>query len=206
MRYNQYLILIFLIGIILLRGNILNLINNISSYFLTTDNQFEIMLLQTKNERLSNDLDEVLDFKNNIEINHDYIITNAIRNNYGFHKLIINGSDYQIGDEVVNINGLVGVISSINTRTSEVTLLHNANIVVKINDEKGIISHQDNQGNLIIKEVSNYNNIRLNDRVYSLMGSYIGRVIRIRYGIIDHYLTIERKVNQNLNFVAVISR
>ena len=203
---SNYLIFLLIIGVILFRSNILNLVNNMTNHLFVNDYRFEIELLQNQNIKLNNELTELLDFKNNIRIRHDYIITNGVRTNYGFGGLIINGTNYEIGDEVVSIDGLVGIVSRIKKTTSEVTLLHSSNIIVRINDENGKIDGQDEVGNLIISEISNYNNIRLNDRVYSMMGSYIGRVVRIRYGIIDNYLIVERENSRDLNFLAVLRR
>jgi len=203
---SNYYIFILIVSIILFRSSLLNLVNNITSYLFINDNQFEVNLLREQNQSLNNQISELLYFKNNIRIEHNYIITNAVRNNYGFNRLIINGSNYTVGDEVVNIHGLIGIISTVGVTTSEVTLLQDSNIVVSINDENGKISHQDEVGNLIINEISNYNNIRLNDPVYSTMGTYIGRVIRIRYGAINHYVTVQRASNNDLNFLAVIQR
>jgi len=203
---SNYLLFIFLIAIILFRGSLLNLTNNITSSLFITDETLEISLLQKQNAHLTNEISELLDFQNNIRIEYDYILTNAVRNNYGFNRLIINGSNYEIGDEVVNTEGLIGIISKINHRTSEVTLLHNTNIVVSVSGENGKIIGRDDENNLIVGEVSNYNNIRLNDHIYSAQGSFIGRVIRIRYDIIDHYLTVEGVDNTKLNFLGVIRR
>ena len=170
------------------------------------NNSLEMEMLKSEKSSLLKEYEELLDFKNNIKINTQYTVTNVIKNSYGFNNLIINGSNYKIGDEVVSIEGLVGVISKLNHNTSEIKYIYNTNLVVKINDVTGKISGYDEENNIIIKEISNYNNIKINDFVYSLYGTYIGKVIIIKYDILDSYLTIKLVNLHNLNYVAVLSR
>ena len=180
------------------------MVNNVTSHFFIPSHHLELRALQEQNNFLTSELNGLIDFQNNLRIEADYILTNSIRSNNGFNNLIINGGNYHIGDEVINSDGLVGMIAKVRGNISEVQLLHQTNIVVNINDENGKIVGSDEEGNLIVREISNYNNINLNDRVYSMMGTYIGRVIHIRYEIIDNFLTVSGPDRNNLHFLGVI--
>ena len=168
---NNYIIYIGLIPIILFRGVFFNILNNFSNIFFEKTNLTEAKLLEEKNKYLKEEYNLLLDFKNNINLTQDYIITNTLKTNYGFGDLIISGNNYQIGDEVVNAKGLVGIISEVGVINSTVKVIHNTNLVVKINNETGKISSTNNDNNLIIKEISNYNSIQINDLVYSVKGN-----------------------------------
>lgn len=205
MKHN-YLIYLILILAIIFRSTILNIINNFNQILFIRNNNLEIKLLKNEKVYLLNEYQELLDFKNNIKINNQYIITNVIKNSYGFNNLVISGSNYNLGDEVINDEGLVGIITKLNQNTSEIKFIYNTNLVVRINDETGKIAGHDEENNIVVKEISNYNNIKINDLVHSLYGTYIGKVIKIKYDILDSYLTI-RPVNlYNLNYIAVLSR
>lgn len=203
---RNYLIYLILILAIIFRSPILNIINNFNQMLFIRNNNLEIQLLKNEKVYLLNEYQELLDFKNNIKINNQYIITNVIKNSYGFNNLVISGSNYNLGDEVINDEGLVGIITKLNQNTSEIKFIYNTNLVVRINDETGKIAGHDEENNIVVKEISNYNNIKINDLVHSLYGTYIGKVIKIKYDILDSYLTI-RPVNlYNLNYIAVLSR
>ena len=201
---TNYLLYLILVVVVLFRASGANLINNLTSQLIIDNPNLEVNILKNKNASLTKELKALSDFKNNIDFSFDYIVTNVVKNNYGFNNLIINGDNYNIGDEVLTENGLIGIITKVNHKTSEVSLIHDTNMIVNIENEKGKISGLDSDGNLIVKEISNYNNVRLNDIVYSELGSYIGRVIKIRYEVIDHYLTVKAVPIDNLTFVAIM--
>jgi len=203
---NNYILYITLLIVILSRDNILNLTTNLTNNLFAQNDNLEIKLLKEKNEYLKYSFDSLIDFKSNINIEYYYTITNIVRNNYGLNNIIISGTDYIVGDEVVTENGLIGIISSTSWKTSNIKLLHNTNIVVNIGEETGKITGRDEEGNLIIKEVSNYNNIKLNDKVYSMHNTLIGRVIKIKYEVIDNYIIVKTQNIDNIKYVAVISR
>lgn len=201
---DNYLIIFLLIIAILFRGSIFNLLNNVSSYLISKDESLEVKVLNDKYERLYNKYNDLLDFKNNINIKEDYIITNVLKNNYGFGNLIIPDGDFNLNNEVINEEGLVGIISKKNNKTAEIKKTYDTNLIVKINNETGKIYSKDEDLNLIIKDVSNYNNISINDEVFSISGNYIGKVIKIQYDILDNYLTVRTIDFNNLTYVAVI--
>ena len=111
MKHN-YLIYLLLFLAIIFRNNILNIVNNFNQMLFFRNNSLEMEMLKSEKSSLLKEYEELLDFKNNIKINTQYTVTNVIKNSYGFNNLIINGSNYKIGDEVVSIEGLVGVISN----------------------------------------------------------------------------------------------
>ncbi|MDD4188246.1 MAG: rod shape-determining protein MreC [Bacilli bacterium] len=202
----NYIVYILLIFTILFRNNLLNIITNINDTLFLKNDNLEIKLLQDKNNYLENNLKDLLNFKNNINLKDNYIISNIVKNSYGLNNLIINGSDYKVGDEVISQDGLIGIISKINSNTSEINYIYNTNLVVKINNETGKIIGPDDMHNLVIKEVSNYTDIKMNDYVYSVYGTYLGKVIKIKYDVLDNYLTVKTVPLNNLNYVAVVSR
>ncbi len=201
---DNYLIIFLLIIAILFRGSIFNLLNNVASYLISKDESLEVKVLNDKINRLYNEYNSLLDFKNNINIEEDYIITNVLKNNYGFGNLIIPDGDFNLNNEVINEEGLVGIISKKNNKTAEIKKTYDTNLIVKINNETGKIYSKDEDLNLIIKDVSNYNNISINDEVFSISGNYIGKVIKIQYDILDNYLTVRTIDFNNLTYVAVI--
>ncbi|MDD4706458.1 MAG: rod shape-determining protein MreC [Bacilli bacterium] len=205
MKYN-YLIYLIVIISILFRNPIINLINNFTNNFFLKNNNIEIKVLEEKNKILIEEYQNLLDFKNNIKFEYNYTICNVMKNNYGFGNYIINGDNYSIGDEVINEKGLIGIISKINNKTSEVKKIYNTNLIVKINNETGKIITKDKDNNLIVKEISNYNDISLNDVVYSINNTYIGKIIKIKYDVLDNYLTVKTIDLDNIKYVAVISR
>ena len=202
-NYTWYFLLI---SIILFRNSFLTLTINLTSNWLNKDENLELKVLKSQNEYLTSEVAALLDFKNNIVLDYDYTITNIIKNHYGFSTLSINGTNYKVGDEAIINEGLVGIVSKIQAKTAELDYIYNTDIVVSINNETGKIMDKDQDNNLIVKEISNYNNIKINDLVYSTYGTYIGKVIKIKYGEVDDYLTVKTINLDNLNYVAIIRR
>mgnify|MGYP004615001765 CR=1 FL=1 len=201
MKYN-YLSFIVLFLIIILKEPIMQNINNL---MYIRNNNLEIKTLKNQNEELEKEYQELLTFKNNIKLDNNFTITNTLKTNYDFNKLNINGK-YNLNDEVVNENGLIGIITKTNHNFSEMTYLYNTNLTIKIDNITGKIMSKDQNNNLIIGELSNHNNININDNVYSLYNTYIGKVIKINYEVLDTTILVETPNPRNINYVAVISR
>lgn len=201
MKYN-YLSFIVLFLIIILKEPIMQNINNL---MYIRNNNLEIKTLKNQNEELEKEYQELLTFKNNIKLDNNFTITNTLKTNYDFNKLNINGK-YNLNDEVVNENGLIGIITKTNHNFSEMTYLYNTNLTIKIDNITGKIISKDQNNNLIIGELSNHNNININDNVYSLYNTYIGKVIKINYEVLDTTILVETPKPRNINYVAVISR
>jgi cell shape-determining protein MreC len=205
MKY-KYSLFIVVFLFVLLREPFLCLMTNINKFFTVSSNDLEINLLKSKNIYLEKEYEKLLDFKNNIDITYDYIITNTIINSYGFDKILINGNDYDINDEVVNENGLVGLISKVDGKYSEVTPIYDTKILVKINDIEGKILGKDDNNNLIVGDLSNYDDINVNDKVYSNKDSYIGKVVSVSKRDVNAVVIVEITTIQKNSYVAVIRR
>ena len=205
MKY-KYSLFIVVFLFVLLREPFLCLITNINKFFTVPSNDLEMNLVKSKNIYLEKEYEKLLDFKNNIDITYDYIITNTIVNSYGFDKILINGNDYDINDEVVNENGLVGLISKVNGKHSEVTPIYDTKILVKINDIEGKILRKDDNNNLIVGNLSNYDDINVNDKVYSNKDSYIGKVLSVSKRDVNTEVVVEITTLKKSSYVAVIRR
>ena len=205
MKY-KYSLFIVVFLFVLLREPFLCLITNINKFFIVPSNDLEMSLVKSKNIYLEKEYEKLLDFKNNIDITYDYIITNTIVNSYGFDKILINGNDYDINDEVVNENGLVGLISKVSGKHSEVTPIYDTKILVKINDIEGKILRKDDNNNLIVGNLSNYDDINVNDKVYSNKDSYIGKVVSVSKRNVNTEVVVETTTIQKNCYVAVIRR
>lgn len=201
MKRNYYIFLIIFLGVIF-RVNILNFFINVKALFIKSDPDVEIAILKEENKRLKDEYTSLLDFKNNINIEENYIITNVHKSNYGFDKIVLNGK-YKRGSEIVNESGLVGII---NDSLYEGEYLSNTNILVRINGTEGKIDGVDDNKNLLIKEISNYNDIKINDVVTSIYGTFIGKVVNIIYEDLENVIVVKGIDVSNLNYVGVIER
>lgn len=202
MKNNKYIFLLIILLVVISRNSLVNIINNTLKSFFIKDNNIEINYLNSEINRLKNEYNSLIYFKNNININEDYYISNVYKNNYSFDKLIINGTNYNINDEVLNNDGLIGFISKINDKYSEIKYIYNSRVPVKINNEYGKIIDSDIDNNLIVSEVENVN---INDKVYSVNNSYIGKVIKIDNNNINKKLTIKTIDLSNINYVLIRS-
>ncbi len=199
---NKSIFFLILLIIIISRNSILNLINNTLKIFLNKDNTLEINYLNNEITRLKEEYNKLLDFKNNINIDETYIITNVYKNNYGFDKLIINGDNYNLYDEVLTNEGLIGYISKINNKYSEISYIYNTKVPVRINNNYGKIISSDKDNNIIISEIDDAN---LNDSVYSVNNSYIGKVIKINNMDLNTTITVKPIDLKNIDYVLVRS-
>ena len=204
MKRNYYIfIIIFLV--VLFRTSILNLFMNVKKMFTSAEPNIEIVTLKEENRRLKDEYTSLLDFKSRINIDEDYTITNVHKSNYGFDKIVLNGS-FKENSEIVSDDGLVGIITKSDNNLSYGDYLFNTHILVRINDTEGKIYGRDDDGNLLIKEISNYNNIKINDNVSSMHGMCIGKVVNIIYEDLESIIVVKMGSVNNLNYVGVIER
>lgn len=197
---NKYWFLLIIFIVIISRNSVINIVNNMLSSLFIKNNNLEIDYLKEEVNSLKDEYNNLLDFKNNIKINNDYIVSNIYKNNYGFDKLIINGDNYKINDEVLNENGLIGFISKINNNYSEVKYIYDSKVPVKVNNEYGKIIGKDNDNNLIVSEIVNSN---INDIVYSVNNTYIGKIINIDNSNLNKKILVKTIDLTNLNYVLV---
>lgn len=204
MKRNYYIfIIIFLV--VLFRTSILNLFVNVKTMFTSAEPNIEIVTLKEENRRLKDEYTSLLDFKSRINIDEDYTITNVHKSNYGFDKIVLNGS-FKENSEIVSDDGLVGIITKSDCNLSYGEYLFNTHILVRIDDTEGKIYGRDDDGNLLIKEISNYNNIKINDNVSSMHGMCIGKVVNIIYEDLESIIVVKMGSVNNLNYVGVIER
>lgn len=204
MKRNYYIfIIIFLV--VLFRTSILNLFMNVKKMFTSAEPNIEIVTLKEENRRLKDEYTSLLDFKSRINIDEDYTITNVHKSNYRFDKIVLNGS-FKENSEIVSDDGLVGIITKSDNNLSYGDYLFNTHILVRIDDTEGKIYGRDDDGNLLIKEISNYNNIKINDNVSSMHGMYIGKVVNIIYEDLESIIVVKMGSVNNLNYVGVIER
>ena len=204
MKLNYYIfIIIFLV--VLFRTSILNLFMNVKKMFTSAEPNIEIVTLKEENRRLKDEYTSLLDFKSRINIDEDYTITNVHKSNYGFDKIVLNGS-FKENSEIVSDDGLVGIITKSDNNLSFGDYLFNTHILVRIDDTEGKIYGRDDDGNLLIKEISNYNNIKINDNVSSMHGMCIGKVVNIIYEDLESIIVVKMGDVYNLNYVGVIER
>lgn len=204
MKRNYYIfIIIFLV--VLFRTSILNLFMNVKKMFTSAEPNIEIVTLKEENRRLKDEYTSLLDFKSRINIDEDYTITNVHKSNYGFDKIVLNGS-FKENSEIVSDDGLVGIITKSDNNLSYGEYLFNTHILVRVDDTEGKIYGRDDDGNLLIKEISNYNNIKINDNVLSMHGMYIGKVVNIIYEDLESIIVVKMGSVNNLNYVGVIER
>ena len=204
MKRNYYIfIIIFLV--VLFRTSILNLFVNVKTMFTSAEPNIEIVTLKEENRRLKDEYTSLLDFKSRINIDEDYTITNVHKSNYGFDKIVLNGS-FKENSEIVSDEGLVGIITKSDNNLSYGDYLFNTHILVRIDDTEGKIYGRDDDGNLLIKEISNYNNIKINDNVSSMHGMCIGKVVNIIYEDLESIIVVKMGSVNNLNYVGVIER
>lgn len=207
-------LIIFLILILLYEPfiNVMSYINIITSPINDNANT-ELTLLKEENSYLKEELANLTNLEPFAEYN--YSLTRLSYQELYNDKVItiIGGKDkdYKQGNVLINDKGVVGVIKDVSEHTSIVNLLFALNnFSVKINDAYGTISdYQD--GYLIVKNISNYESVALNDEVYtSSLGQiheslYVGYV----YKILDHDFSKEIYIKSdvdynNLNYMYVV--
>ena len=111
---------------------------------------------------------------------------------------------------VTNEYGLVGVITDVYKKNSELTTLRKLkDISVKVNESYGKLNYINNK--FVINDISNYDKVYINDKVYtSGYGSinenlYIGKVIKVESDDISKKVYVESEVDfNNLNYVLIV--
>lgn len=137
------------------------------------------------------------------------------RNIYNFKEEITIFKGFKdgvkVGYPVLTNDGLVGVISKTYEHSSVVELVTNklSEISVKVNDSYGILKYQDG---LIVSDLSNYDNIKEDDKIYtSGLGNLPGNIyIGTVKDIVLNNTKIEKKLSvflganlDNINYVYI---
>ena len=210
-KYKDYIILLTIYLLIIFFSNI--------SYFIMPN---DIDINKINNNYCSkiteeyNELLNINDIKYNstLNINISKVMYRDIYD-YNNYITIYKGSNNNIVKNmaVINEDGLVGIIDKVNKNNSIVKLITNidSKISVKINDNFGILKVSN--GKLIVSDISNYNNININDKIYTsgfgnIPGDlYVGIVsdISLNNTNIEKIITVKSDVDfNNLKYIAVI--
>lgn len=212
-KKHYFLLIIFFLFIY--HNTIFNLLANLNTLTSKTDdyNKSEINILKEENTYLKEELNNLSNLS--IYANYNYSLTRmTYRAIYDNTEIYIMGGldkNYEENYAVINSEGLIGIISKVNDKTSLVKLLNGVpNLSVKINDTYGTLSAYED-GYLIISNISNYDKINLNDEVYtSSLGTikehlYIGTVYKIEDKDISKKVYVKTKVDfNNLNYLYVV--
>lgn len=177
--------------------------------FIRYDNFDPVMLnsLKIENDNLK---EKVLELENlyNLKSDNDFIISRVlVRDVYSFYdEIIIDTNDADIGDGVINEEGLIGIVSDIRNDKSIVSFLtSDVNLSVSINGVYGVLS------NGVVSMLDKYSNIKEGDNVYTSglalipSGVYVGEVVSVNET--TDGLGLEAKIklisNNDLNYVGV---
>lgn len=177
--------------------------------FIRYDNFDPVMLnsLKIENDNLK---EKVLELENlyNLKSDNDFIISRVlVRDVYSFYdEIIIDTNDANIGDGVINEEGLIGIVSDIRNDKSIVSFLtSDVNLSVSINGVYGVLS------NGVVSMLDKYSNIKEGDKVYTSglalipSGVYVGEVMSVNET--GDGLGLEAKIklisNNDLNYVGV---
>lgn len=180
------------------------LLSNVFVYIKYDDKNFiNDRLLIIENKDLKYKLGELSKL-----VNSEYIIGYVrYRDLYSFNeRIVINVKDkVNVGNAVVNDEGLVGIVSNINDSNVHVSLLTSKyNVSVMINDCYGNLSN--GVVNMIDKECK----ISVGDKVVTSglndisKGIYIGKVRKINEDNLGYVLEVDLINNKHLNYVGVI--
>ena len=210
-KYKDYIILLSIYLFVIFFSNI--------SYFIMP-NDIDINNLNNNYcNKINEEYNELLNI-NNIKYNSTFNLNISkvmYRDIYDYNNYITiyKGSNDNIEKNMAVINeyGLVGIIDKVNKNNSIVKLITNidSNVSVKINDNFGILKV--NNGKLIVSDISNYNDININDKIYtSGLGNipgdlYVGVVSDISLNItnIEKIITVKSDVDfNNIKYIAVI--
>ena len=210
-KYKDYIILLSIYLFVIFFSNI--------SYFIMP-NDIDINNLNNNYcNKINEEYNELLNI-NNIKYNSTFNLNISkvmYRDIYDYNNYITiyKGSNDNIEKNMAVINeyGLVGIIDKVNKNNSIVKLITNidSNVSVKINDNFGILKV--NNGKLIVSDISNYNDININDKIYtSGLGSipgdlYVGVVsdISLNNTNIEKIITVKSDVDfNNIKYIAVI--
>ena len=181
-----------------------------SSYIKYKDRYYvELDGLRLENHLLKKELNGLV----NINYDEGVIAKVILRDMYSFYdELVINvGSkdNINIYDSVICNGSLVGIVTKVNDKTSNVKLISsNYNISVKIGNTYGNL----NKG--IVTMIDKYSDISVGDLVYTsgldniLSDIYIGKVkdVSLDEDGLSNKVIIEYEDNCNLNYVYVVGK
>lgn len=207
--YKKRVVILKIISFILLFIFLYGL-SYFSSYIKYKDRYYvELDGLRLENQLLKKELNDLV----NINYEEGIIAKVILRDMYSFYdELVINvGSkdNINIYDSVICNGSLVGIVTKVNDKTSNVKLISsNYNISVKIGNTYGNL----NKG--IVTMIDKYSDISVGDLVYTsgldniLSDIYIGKVkdVSLDEDGLSNKVIIEYEDNCNLNYVYVVGK
>lgn len=212
-RIFYYFIILFLI--ITFHQPFINILANINTFTKEKDDYLvaENNLLKTENKALKEDINSLSDLGQYAKYNYSLtrLSYRELYNNSTIYILGGEDKNYNVGNALINSLGLVGIITEVKKNYSKVRILPDLkDFSVKINNSYGSISSF-KDGLLLVMNISNYDDIHLNDEVYtSSLGNiheslYIGYVYKIEEHNINKDIYIKTKVDfNNLNYMYVV--
>lgn len=211
-------VIIFIL-IVLFRENICFFYGNVLGVF-KLDNNYYDAIINLKDEKikyLEQEYKKYDEFSKNINlIDYNYKLSKIIfKESYNTNKYNIQygKNDYIIkGLGVINEFGLIGKITSVNDNTSELTTLKELkDVSVIIKDIPGKLNYNYKKESFIVSDISNYDDIHINDKVYtSGYGTikeklYIGKVIKVENETISKKIYVKSEVDfNNLNYILIV--
>lgn len=218
MRKIGIYIIIFIL-VILFRENICFFYGNVLGVF-KLDNNYYDSVITLKDEKISyleNEINSITEFSKNLErIEYNYKVSKIIYKesyNFGKYKLQYGKSDgIKKGMAVTNEFGLIGKITNVSDKTSELTILKDLDDVsVVVNNSYGKLNYDYETNTFYITDISNYDKVYVNDLVYtSGYGSIkekliIGRVKKVDNTDISKKVIINSVVDfDELNYVLIV--
>ena len=218
MRKIGIYIIIFIL-VILFRENICFFYGNVLGVF-KLDNNYYDSVITLKDEKISyleNEINSITEFSKNLErIEYNYKVSKIIYKesyNFGKYKLQYGKSDgIKKGMAVTNEFGLIGKITKVSDKTSELTILKDLDDVsVVVNNSYGKLNYDYETNTFYITDISNYDKVYVNDLVYtSGYGSIkekliIGRVKKVDNTDISKKVIINSVVDfDELNYVLIV--
>lgn len=218
MRKLGIYIIIF-IFVILFRDNICFFYGNILGVFKLDNNYYDsiITLKDEKINYLENEINSINEFSKNLyKVEYNYKVSKIIyKESYNVGKYKIQyGKENNInnGMGVTNEFGLIGKITNVDNKTSELTTLKDLkDLSVVVNNSYGKLNYDYDTNTFTISDISNYDKVYVNDLVYtSGYGSIkekllIGKVTKVDNSNISKKIVINTVVDfNNLNYVLIV--
>lgn len=212
-KYKDYIILLNIFFLFIFASNINKFLSSFDKNLKTSN------IIYNYDKYLKKELEDIRNFINiNINDNINLIPSKVKYNNiYNTNTITIYkglNDSFRVGDAVLNNDGLIGIIEKCEKEDSVVRLINNnkSNISVNINDSSGILKVIDN--NLVVTNISNYENIKVGSSIYTSSyskipeGIFVGTVsnITISNGGIEQIISVDiNKRLDNLNYIYVWS-
>lgn len=216
LKHVKYIFIVtFLLILIIQKGSIVNIFSNIRSLTQKNSNNIntEINILKDNIDYLTKELFSLNDTfsKKEYKYNLSKISYFDPYNKDIFY--IYNGENKKYKKNYIlrNEYGAIGIIDEVYENYSKCKLLTSVNnISVVINNSYGLLSEY-KDGKFIITDISNYDKISLNDKVYTSAKGivneeiYIGTVKKIENKDIEKIIYVESEVDfNNINYLYVI--